>query len=142
MARLYQDFAFEVNEVVGRSLIRLCGLVENDVLENSPIVVFAWFDHPLEWHRFFLDAGAAFWETWPDAVIANEQNEHDDDDTLRLVNYFDDLLPRLVKRAYAYEISASTATRIKLQLDGDYYFQLACRDDIYEDPTIISLEKK
>lgn len=142
MARLYQDFSFDVTEVVGRPLIRLCGLVENDVLDDSPIVVFARLDQPLEWHRFFLDAGAAFWETWPDAVIANEQNEHDDDDTFRLVNYFDNLLPRLVKRAHAFGVSESTATRLEVQLDGDYYIQLACRDDIYDDPSIISLEKK
>lgn len=80
MTRLYQDFSFDVTEVAGRPLIRLCGLVENDVPDDSPFVLFARFDKPLEWHRFFLDAGAAFWETWPDAVITDE---HDDDDTIR-----------------------------------------------------------
>lgn len=137
MARLYQDFSFDVTEVVGRTLIRLCGFVNYDAPDDSPIILFARLDQPHEWHRFFLDAGAAFWETWSDDVIADE---HDDDD-LQLVNYFENLLPRSVKRAYAHKVSEKTAARLELQLDGDYYIQLACRDDIYDDPTIISLEK-
>ena len=63
VSRLYQDYAFTVNEVAGRRLIELLGVVDEKADDFAPIVVYARLDSPDEWHRFFLDVQAAFWES-------------------------------------------------------------------------------
>jgi hypothetical protein len=138
MRRIYQDFSFDVVEAFGRPLLRLCGFVDLNTPNNYyPIVVFARLDNPLEWHRFFLDAGAAFWETWSDSEIATEC----DDESFQIVDYFSDMLPLTIERAYAFKPLSSSATQIVLRLDNEYSIQLVCRDDMSDAPSQILIHK-
>lgn len=136
MRRIYQDFSFVVTEVIDRPLLRLCGSVDIDTSEKSPIVVFARLDAPLEWHRFFLDAGAAFWEICLDSDIDDEY-----DDSIRSIDYFSELMPCKIKNAKAFAPLPSLPTRIVLQLDNEYSIQLSCIGDVYDALTQILIEQ-
>ena len=123
MARIYQDFAFDVAEVAGRPLVELCAAVDHNAPDDSPIVVFAHIDKPLECRRFFLGAGVAFWETWPDSVIADEHG----DASVRLIRYFADVLPETIVRAHALGPAAEAAARIVIDLkNGVLVAELNC----------------
>jgi hypothetical protein len=137
MGRIYQDFSFIVVEAVGRPILRICGAVNLEAQNNYyPIVVYARLDNPPEWHRFFLDAGAAFWEIWSDAEIADEHN----DESYHLVDYFSEILPLTIERAYAVELR-SAPSKIILSFDNEYSIQLACIDDTSDAPTQISIHR-
>jgi hypothetical protein len=138
MGRIYQDFSFMVVEVVGRPLLHIYGAVNLEANNNYyPIVVYARLDNPPEWHRFFLDAGAAFWEIWSDAEIADEHN----DESYHLIDYFSEILPLTIERAYAVELPSSRSTQIVLHFDNEYSIQLACIDDTSDAPAQISIHR-
>lgn len=133
MGRIYQDFSFNVVEVFNRSLLSLYGLVEEDSPDDMPIVMFACLSAPLEWHRFFLDAGAGFWEILPDLNIADEI-----EDSFRFVEYLPDRLPNIINQVYAFESLPTKSSRIVLKLKNGDLIQLACQKDIVDQPTCIT----
>lgn len=81
IGRVRQDVAWLMPELAGRRVEALVGVVHRDDADVLPIVVNMQLDDGL-WHRFFLDAGLAFWEQWPE--FADEEPEGDD---VRYVNY-------------------------------------------------------
>ena len=137
MGRLFQDFSFVVSVVTDRPLLRLSGSVDPEDPNDTPIVVYALLDTPLEWHRFFLDAGAGFWETCSAETVAEEH----DDDSIRIVDYFCEILPQSIRRAYAIEPSPVLATRIIIELYNGHAVQLICDGDIPDSPARISLKR-
>ena len=103
MPREYQDYNFVVAQVAGRRLTQLLGAVIDDAQDAAPCIVFARLDDPHEWHRFFLQAGIAFWEMWDDEKIKEEMDDYNGDD-VRLVDYAQLIggLPMRIEKAIAF----------------------------------------
>ena len=118
MSRKYQDYSFRVAEVEGRVLSRLMAVVDEEGDELSPSIIFAKFDGEDVWHRFFLQAQIAFWETWEDAAMESQFVELTGD-SYRLVDYSDRVggLPQRLISATAFEDSDSL-TRLRLVLES------------------------
>jgi hypothetical protein len=118
MSRAYQDYSFRVAEVEGRSLSRLIGAVDKGKDERSPGVVFAEFDGADVWHRFFLQAQIAFWETWEGGSIECAFDELREDD-FRLIDYSERVggLPQRLISAEAFE-NADALTHLRLVLES------------------------
>jgi hypothetical protein len=125
-----QDDSFEVVEVTGRRLVRICASTCPTDPEPG-VIVFARIDDPLEWHRFFLDAGISFWATWPDDAIDEELQ----DDTCHIQEYLADLLPCTIVRAYADLVEGANASRITLALDNGIVVRLETIGDVFDGPT-------
>lgn len=118
MSRRYQDYSFRVAEVEGRSLTRLIGAVDKGKDERSPSVVFAEFDGADDWHRFFLQARIAFWETWEGGAVESAFDELREDD-FRLIDYSERVggLPQRLISAEAFE-NADAPTHLRLVLES------------------------
>lgn len=118
MSRAYQDYSFSVAEVEGRLLSRLIGAVDKGKDERYPCVVFAEFDGADVWHRFFLEAQIAFWETWKEGSIENAFDELRKDD-FRLIDYSEHVggLPQRLISAAAFE-NADALTHLRLVLES------------------------
>lgn len=118
MSRAYQDYSFRVAEVEGRLLSRLIGAVDKGKDEHFPCVVFAEFDGAGVWHRFFLQAQIAFWETWEEGSIENTFDELRKDD-FRLIDYSERVggLPQRLISAAAFE-NADALTHLRLVLES------------------------
>ncbi|MFT5523610.1 MAG: hypothetical protein ACI9HK_001558 [Pirellulaceae bacterium] len=126
MNRIHQDHVFTVSGIAGRPLLRLCGAVDADLPANAgPIVVYALLDNPREWHRFFLDVGAGFWDATPGDEIADEF----DDDAYRIVDYLDCSTGYHVHSAYGFERLPDLPTQITVELSGDTNISLRCLND-------------
>jgi hypothetical protein len=118
MAREYQDCNFVVAQAEGRQVSQLIGAVAHDASDLAPCVVFARLDDPDEWHRFFLQAQIAFWETWDDNTIAEEMDDYKGED-VRLVDYAQAVggLPLRIKSAVAFA-DAEDLTHIRILFDN------------------------
>jgi hypothetical protein len=119
MGRIYQDDNFCVSEVEGRPLVRLCTQVGPEHRDLG-VVVFARLEDPPQWHRFFIDAGLAVWEHWPDAQVMDELA----DDDLRVDEHLAGALPTRVVRAFADLGADPTCNRITLELENGSTFRL------------------
>ena len=125
-----QDDSFELVEVAGRRLVQLCAAT--CPTEPDPcVIVFARIDNPLEWHRFFLDAGISFWQTWPDEEI----DEEIDDPYCDVEEYLSGLLPCTIVRAYADLEKGAHASRISLLLDNGIVVRLETIGGVFDGPT-------
>lgn len=114
---------------IGRPLLRLCAQVDPG-RAGAVCVVFARLDRPAEWHRLFVDAGLAFWETWPDEQIAPEL----DDDSLTRFEALEGRLPLTIVSARAHAPSPGGAPRIVLSLADGSIVEVRCDDDEIDAP--------
>jgi hypothetical protein len=88
MERQYQDYEFEVIEARNRVVTELFGVVDNSRSDMEPTLVFVLFAGATQWHRFFVDIGAAFW----DLQTAEEHQEEIENllsDDMRVIDYLE-----------------------------------------------------
>lgn len=73
--RIYQDFDFTVSDFAYGFLEGLVGMEDQE--DRSPILVFIKIKNK-NWHRFFLDVGAGFWENWGETELDTTEWEEDE----------------------------------------------------------------
>lgn len=79
--RMFQSADFSVEDVAGRQLEGLRGVLDDDeerdaepcsdVLDEGPFC-FLFRVAGLPWQRFFFDAGVGFWEEWDEQTLDGE----------------------------------------------------------------------
>ena len=79
--RLHQDSAFSLPELAGCQVTAVLGVVKHAAPDDQPFVINMRLEDE-QWHRFFLDAGLAFWSRSSQLV-----DDDPEDDEWRLVDY-------------------------------------------------------
>lgn len=125
MARIYQDYSFDVVEVFGKTAESLLACVEDSDGDNKAIVVYLKLDSSKSWHRFFLQAQIGFWEVWDDTEI-QEEFANFEGDGVHIVDYSNLVggLPCRIIKALAREVGEASLTEIEVEFESGVTMRL------------------
>src|SRR5262245_9487765 len=121
--RIRQDTSFSMPELVGRRVEKVLGVVRREAPNSQPIVVNMRLDDGT-WHRYFLDAGLAFWEQWVELV------DDDLEDEVRCVDYGRDyaLVGEIIRSVESRASGPQELAELTIAFTSGRFLQLSFSD--------------
>ncbi|GAB5504815.1 hypothetical protein [Pyruvatibacter sp.] len=125
MERLHQDREFTVESIVGSRLSKMIACYDDDKDAGNPIVFYAQFSNESNWHKFFLDLSAAFWDLLPTDDIIDEFQ----DEGYRFDTILEDMTNQIVVDAFAFVPDGTECAGIDIVFSDGCRFVIRCVHD-------------